>query len=157
MYLKNVIHFAQVKFCIQCVTFSRYIITAHWMWKSVGCRGALLHKTCTLARGVCENVQRFGRLLGIKLHKLQTASSIRRPWKGPSYFWEFCSRLAAFWEAGFCLAWFSQPRASYSTQSVSWLWASRKWCGRSLFSSNVWPAIIETSINKVFAHAEILT
>lgn len=60
--------------------------------------------------------------------------------EGRSYFWEFCSRLAAFWGVGFNLARVSQPRVSYSTQSVPWLWPSRKWCAFSLLSTTVWPA-----------------
>lgn len=59
---------------------------------------------------------------------------------GSSYFWEFCSRLAAFWGVGFSLARFSHPWVSYSTQSVPWLWPSRKWCVFSLLSTTVWPA-----------------
>lgn len=56
-----------------------------------------------------------------------------------SYFWESCSKMAAFWEAGFCLAWLNHPRASYSTQSVPWLWPNRKWCTFSLFSNKAGP------------------
>ncbi len=60
---------------------------------------------------------------------------------GSSYFWEFCSRLAAFWGVGFSLARFSHPCVSYSTQSVPWLWPSRKWCVFSLLSTTVWPTV----------------
>lgn len=59
---------------------------------------------------------------------------------GSSYFWEFCNRLAAFWGVGFSLARFSHPCVSYSTQSVPWLWPSRKWCVFALLSTTVWPA-----------------
>lgn len=56
-----------------------------------------------------------------------------------SYFWESCSRQAAFWAAGLCLAWLSQPWVLYSTQSVPWLWPSRKLWGVSPRSSRVAP------------------
>lgn len=56
-----------------------------------------------------------------------------------SYFWESWSRQAAFWAAGLCLAWLSQPWALYSTQSVPWLWPSRKLWGFSPRSSRLAP------------------
>lgn len=56
-----------------------------------------------------------------------------------SYFWESCSSVAAFWAAGLCLAWLSQPWALYSTQSVPWLWPSKKRWGFSPRSSRLAP------------------
>lgn len=57
-----------------------------------------------------------------------------------SYFWESCSRVAAFWAAGLCLAWFNQPWVLYSTQLVPWLWPSRKRWGFSPRRSRLAPA-----------------
>lgn len=62
------------------------------------------------------------------------------------YFWESCSSVAAFWAAGLCLAWLSQPWALYSTQSVPWLWPSRKRWGFSPCSSRLAPVTQRTII-----------
>lgn len=80
------------------------------------------------------------RMVGITRTNVSFVSAVKLLDMRSSYFWESCSNTAAFWAAGLFLAWLSQPWTLYSTQSVPWLWPSRKRWGFSPRSSRPAPA-----------------